>query len=480
MEAGKKAVCVLKLLTRLRFKCRKTVSKASGSLAVTFSETGRQSRRTRCLPGAFPRMLLRKAWAGLVVLWMITAPAAWAEKGGKRFWHEPASNVLVGPFGEGGNVSVVEIADSDGVIEIRFAADPCGGTEALWFYFQVQAPAGREVRLILTNPDTLLGGGGDWSGVNPVVRFSDESGNWGPWRRVGGAITRVLPDGRREASWSLRTESKVMEFAFCYPYGAGELGETLKACRGYWKMDQIGVSSGGEPIMRLSNSYGSPSRQVPAVFLMARQHSGETPGSWVLDGLLRAAAEEIRPEDIIFWVVPLANVDGVVRGAYGKDPHPIDLNRDWTSPLPMRYETSVIRRDIERLSQRGRLVAAIDFHAPGACESAGAYFQVLKPHDTQAQAIKEFVGKLLPHLPAELMAKDPFRVAGYASRWNERGTLGSYLWDRYQIPAPALETPYSRVGQKVLEIDDYRRLGASLARAIKQYVAGLAEEKSAR
>lgn len=376
----------------------------------------------------------------------------------------------------GGNVCAVDIQRVEDVYEIRFAADPRGGTEALWFYFRVTAPPGATLALILTNPDTLLGGRGSWAGVHPVAReLSTDANPTGPWRRLSGGTMRELADGRSEVAWQLTSSTRGLEFAFSFPYGLKELEETLAACSGYWRVDRIGVSSRGRPVLRLSNSYGHPERPRPGVLLVARQHAGETPGSWVLDGLLRAAPAEISPEELLLWVIPFANVDGVVDGDYGKDPHPMDLNRDWASPMPMRYEVSVIRRDIDRFSQRTHLVAAIDLHAPGAREADGVYFQMLKPGEDQARAARQFVDALVPHLPDELMAREPLRLASYASRWNEQGTLGRYLWNRFQIPAPALEVPYSRARTRVLEIEDYRQMGAALAKALKHFAQSIAD-----
>ncbi|MCS7237596.1 MAG: M14-type cytosolic carboxypeptidase [Thermoguttaceae bacterium] len=413
--------------------------------------------------GLFPPGLMRKTlpvgqqfqiapYRVVFTLWMairiLLPESAWAGGFDPVAPAVRAESIRVSADFEGGNVCAVDIRPAETAAEIRFAADPRGGTEALWFNFKLHAPRGTQLRLILTNPDTLLGGGGDWNTVHPAVRFSESPERMGPWRRVTGAHMHRLPDGRMEVAWTLLAESEYLQFAFCYPYGTHELCDTVETCRGYWKVDQIGVSSRGRPILRLSNSYGDLSRQVLGVLLTARQHSGETPGSWVLDGLLRDAVDEISPEKLVLWVIPFANVDGVIEGEYGKDPHPIDLNRDWTSPMPMRYETSVIQKDIERLRQRSRLVAAVDFHAPGAREAAGAYFQVLKPQDPQAAAIRQFVDKLMPYLPAELMAKDAFRIATYGSRWNERGTLGSYLWDRYHNLLLRLKCPTLALGRE--------------------------------
>lgn len=369
---------------------------------------------------------------------------------------------------ESGNVCAVEVKRRDEQWHIRFAADPHGGTEALWFYFRVEWDEGDAFKLILTNAELCLGGRGNWRNAHPVIRhLREDKQGFGEWRRCEGGIAQKLNDGRFEVSWDVHSPTGSFEFAFCYPYTHRELEETLKACNNYWSCDVIGISSKGRPITRVSNSYEGASC---GVYIIARQHSGETPGSFVLDGLLRSAPQVVSPDEFTIWAVPFANLDGVVDGDYGKDPHPIDLNRSWFSPLPMRYEVAAIQADIERLAQRCRLIAAIDLHAPEALETKGAYFQLLNPTTAEADAARRFVEVLREHLPNELMHDELFCVAHYPSRWDERGTFSRWVWERFAIPAPVLEVPYSKSREMLLQIDHYRHLGSSLLKGLKKYV----------
>ena len=95
------------------------------------------------------------------------------------------------------------------------------------------------------------------------------------------------------------------------------------------------------------------------------------PGSWVLDGLLRHAAQALDPSQLLIWVTPFAHLDGIVQGDYGKDPFPWDLNRAWTTP-PMRHEVRVMQSDMTRWSQRCQPALVLDLHAPSPGEADGA------------------------------------------------------------------------------------------------------------
>jgi len=358
----------------------------------------------------------------------------------------------------GANACAVEtlvIGDTD---VVRFASAPHGGTEALWFCLRVAECSDRPVELVLTNIDTLLGGAAGWQNVRPVVRQAA-----GTWERAEPALVRSLPDGRQHAVWRVRPRYDSFEFALCYPYGVADMEIARVATQDYWRLDEIGVTGAGRRLPRLSNGCGVAPPQAPGVYLVARQHAGETPGSWVLDGLLRSAAGSVAPEALLIWAVPLANLDGVVAGDYGKDPFPHDLNRAWGAP-PMRHEVHVIGQDLRRWAGRCRPQLVVDLHAPAPAEADGAYFFLPRAAAPPAQlaACQAALAAILPALPAELLHPQPARQPSYPSRWNPEATIGRFAWEELRVPALSLETPYSACRELVLTRDHYRRLGAAL------------------
>ena len=362
------------------------------------------------------------------------------------------------PHSNGCNISIRE---KNGTAVVSFSPHPHGGPEALWFCFRLKRTdrGSGEAKLILENPTNLLGGSRPET-FRPVIRYEEEE-----WQRLTPGEVKELPDGRLEVSWLVRAPEDYLDFALCYPYGKPELEKLMEAGRGFWQQDIIGVSQKGRPILRLSNDYGQEGGSRPGLYLLARQHSGETPGSWVLDGFLRYTAS-LDKEAPLVWAVPFANIDGVEQGDYGKDNFPYDLNRAWGAP-PMRYETLVLKRDLARWKARCRPVLAIDFHAPGASENDGIYCFLQKPGVSleKYEEGKGWSDKIAAKLGPKFAAPSFGRIARYSSRW-ETANFTTFCAAELDVCALSFETPYFSIKEHVLTMEDYREAGARIAEAV--------------
>lgn len=371
----------------------------------------------------------------------------------------------------GGNVADVSIADHNGVAEIGFAPHPHGGPETLWFHFRIEngnpAKTPERTVLCLKNPGNMLGGRMGET-LRPVIRFSG-----GEWLRMGPPHIEMLPDGRNNAVWSIETPTTWAEVAVCYPYGVEQLSELVGEVSAVFHADVIGLSQGGRPLTRLANDYGSAGGSRPGVYLVGRQHSGETPGSWMMDGFLRHMAT-LGPAAPLVWAVPLSNVDGVVEGDYGKDNFPYDLNRAWGRP-PMRHETLVLQEDMRRWKGRCRGMAVIDFHAPGAGETDGVYFFVPDPEKAKeaSAAVVPWTDAIRESLTEAYAAGREFaRVGRYPSRWTT-STLSQYAWAELGVVGLSMETTYglAQDGRLVMTREDYREAGKRVAMAVVRMTA---------
>ncbi|MBM3859061.1 MAG: hypothetical protein FJ395_05360 [Verrucomicrobia bacterium] len=368
-----------------------------------------------------------------------------------------------------GNAANVRVQENGPVTEVRFTPNPHGGPECLWFCFQVcrsgarRAALGKQ-RLILECPETMLGGGQPGH-FRPVFRPTK-----GNWERTGAPELIELPDGRRQAAWTFDMEKPSLDFAFSFPYGREDVERLVKQSGGYWRVDTIGVSQGGRPLWRLSNDYSRPKGNRAGVYLMARQHSAEVSGSWVLDGVLRRFAE-LGDAAPLAWAVPLANSDGIEQGDYGKDNFPYDLNRAWGKP-PMRHEVLVFQQDIRRWAARCRPVAGFDFHAPGASETQGIYSFVSEARPEVSQEAKQWAVLMGEQLGAEFAAANFVRVAKYPSRW-ETPRFSTFFHEEMKVPSVTFEVPYAIVHKTVMNREQYQEAGRRIADAIVKQIKSL-------
>jgi murein tripeptide amidase MpaA len=79
----------------------------------------------------------------------------------------------------------------------------------------------------------------------------------------------------------------------------------------------------------------------PTVFISCRVHPGETPASYVLDGIMKFLSLESDQskkllDRFVFKIVPMLNPDGVFRGYFRLDTLAQNLNRYYTNPDPIQ------------------------------------------------------------------------------------------------------------------------------------------------
>ena len=117
------------------------------------------------------------------------------------------------------------------------------------------------------------------------------------------------------------------------------------------------------------------------VLITSRQHACESPGTYVLEGIVRAFLESPLPH-IKLLVVPFVDYEGVIRGDAGKDRKPHDHNRDYNFSEPALYpETGRIRA----LAEEGKILTAIDLHAPHHSGMMNDYPYIFECEDSPRQ-----------------------------------------------------------------------------------------------
>ncbi len=364
----------------------------------------------------------------------------------------------------GGNAAAVTITEREGLPEIRFISDPCGGPEALWFYFRLEETKPEperhtKVRLTWTMIDQVHGGTESVC-CHPVCASPGHT-----WTRLKQPDENRNEAGLRELSWLIPHPAPQTEIALCFPYGKPELDNLAERSRGFWQTAAVGLSQGGRLLERWYNDPGTTGGSHPGVYLVARQHGGETPGSWVLDGLMRHWASA-RKGGYVVWAVPLADPDGAEWGWFGREQVPWDMDRAWGQP-PLRHEALGLQQDLERWKGRVKPLLVLDLQAPGAFERDGVYAYAAAEGTPTATEETKWCNVIRNELKADYAAdtfqrvdQRPVRLAGTSLVEYVRATLG--------LPALTLSIPYAQAGEQMLTQKSYREIGQRIAQAIQR------------
>ena len=209
-----------------------------------------------------------------------------------------------------------------------------------WFHFRVSGAAGRELELKITGLNASAYPDG-WTDYRTCV--SEDREFWGRAEtsfepsEEGGTLTfRYRPQG--DLAW----------FAYFAPY-SWERHQDLIAQSALTEGVShrvLGHSLDGRTIDCLD--FGEGPRQV---WLMARQHPGESMAEWWMEGALDRLTDPADPigrrlrQLCSFHVVPNANPDGSVRGHLRTNAAGANLNREWENPTAERSPEALAIRN---------------------------------------------------------------------------------------------------------------------------------------
>jgi murein tripeptide amidase MpaA len=227
-----------------------------------------------------------------------------------------------------------------------------------WFHFRAAAGAGTDLVLRITGLAASAYPDG-WAVYNAVVSEDRET-----WRRAPSSYDANEAGGTLTIRY--RLEGDAAWFAYFAPYSLErhhDLVAQAAACEGV-TLRQLGLSLDGRPIDCLELGTGDK-----PVWLIARQHPGESMAQWWMEGALDMLTDpaNVHARKLLaaarLYIVPNMNPDGSTRGHLRTNAAGVNLNREWHAPSAERSPEVLCVRD--RMDETG-VAFAMDVHGDEA------------------------------------------------------------------------------------------------------------------
>ncbi|KAM8930561.1 cytosolic carboxypeptidase 6 [Pelodytes ibericus] len=252
---------------------------------------------------------------------------------------------------ESGNLGRVDYIN-DFEYDLFIRPDTCNPRFRVWFNFTVENV--RESQRVIFNIVNFSKTKSLYrDGMSPVVKSTSRP----KWQRLPAKNVYYYrcPDHRKNYVMSFAfcfdREEDVYQFAYCYPYTYTRLQHYLENLdrRGldYIQRELLGLSVQQRrlDLLTISNPVNLASdEEQRVVCITARVHPGETPSSFVCQGIIdflvshHQVAKSLR-DHFVFKIVPMLNPDGVYLGNYRCSLMGFDLNRHWKDPSPWAHPT---------------------------------------------------------------------------------------------------------------------------------------------
>ena len=345
---------------------------------------------------------------------------------------------------DGGAITIVDASRQD---DLQVALRPDSQADIRqWFYFRLQGAAGRpaKIRIVDAGRATYVDG---WPGYSAVASYDRKA-----WFRVP---TRY--DGTEMVIDHVLAHGSVY-YAYFEPYSwerhldlLGRADSSPSA-----RVVDLGATVEGRDLNLVT--VGESGDGKKSLWIIARQHPGETMAEWFVEGLLERLLDVSDPvarrllERAVLYIVPNMNPDGSVHGNLRTNAAGANLNREWMAPsLERSPEVFHVRAAMqvsgvdgfldvhgdeslpyvfsdgnERLANHSPRMAALETGFKAAFESANPDFQTVHgyPSDKETKTNLTIASKWVGHtfgglsLTLEMPFKDNANLPDPTCGWN--------------------------------------------------------------
>jgi murein tripeptide amidase MpaA len=280
---------------------------------------------------------------------------------------------------ESGNINVVN-ADSPQNIQLTIPADKHTDI-AQWFHFRLESEAQVSHHFEIQGLAKSAYPEG-WKDYDVVASYDREE-----WFRIPAKF-----DGDT-LQFDIIPEHESMFFAYFAPYSYDRHQDLLHSAQTHpaCKLETLGVTNDNNDISLLT--IGEPSPEKKNIWIIGRQHPGETMAEWFIEGFLQRLLDETDTvgrallDKVVIRAVPNMNPDGSIRGHLRTNGLGVNLNREWQTPSMERSPEVYLVR--ERMLETG-VDMFLDIHGDEAIPyNFVAGSEGIPSYDARLQGLEE-------------------------------------------------------------------------------------------
>ena len=265
---------------------------------------------------------------------------------------------------DSGNIDVID-GSANGPIKLAIRND-ASSEFFQWFYFSVSGLSGKQYDVEIVNAAQSSYAKG-WEGYDVVTSHDRHH-----WYR-----TPCKYDGQT-LSWSIDADTDVMWFAYFAPYTLDQHADLIAAaaCAPGVEYQSLGLTHQGRTIdylkvsaLSTESSNDPVNRARQQLWVIARQHPGESMAEWWMEGWLdRLLDEEDATSRALrqladIHVIPNMNPDGSYLGHLRTNALGVNLNREWKAPSLERSPEVYLAK--QKMTETG-IDLALDVHGDEA------------------------------------------------------------------------------------------------------------------
>ena len=239
----------------------------------------------------------------------------------------------------------IEVLSLDDPRDIRLNIRKDNASEfAQWFHFSLQGAAGVAVVLKFLNAAQCAYPKG-WQGYS-VVASNDRQN----WFRIDTEYDGQVMTARTTPA------TQCIYFAYFEPYAWEQHLDLLGSATSspHVTQEHLGLTCQGRDmaLLRVTDAdSATPLSEKKKVWMIARQHPGESMAEWFVEGMLERLLDDNDSvsrsllNQCVFYVIPNMNPDGAVLGNLRTNAVGANLNREWLEPtLERSPEVFLVRR----------------------------------------------------------------------------------------------------------------------------------------